>query len=94
MSCTRSRRGGRPNQPRLNSCSRGRSAICSGTTCSAKIERNIALLNLNGTHARAYAAMRASVSGMIAAGIEMTNELMKYGRMPPGMVSPPVMTSL
>ena len=55
--------------------------------------KNIALLNLNGTQASAYAAMSASVSGMIAAGMVMTNELMKYGRMPPGMVSPPVSTS-
>ena len=38
--------------------------------------------------------MHASTSGMIAAGIEMTNELMKYGAMPLGIVSPPLMTSV
>ena len=29
--------------------------------------------------------MSARTSGKIAAGIEITNELMKYGAMPPGM---------
>jgi len=37
--------------------------------------------------------MHARVSGKIAAGMAMAKELKKYGVMPLGMVSPPVMTS-
>ena len=38
--------------------------------------------------------MQAMTSGKIAAGIAMANELKKYGAMPLGIVSPPLMTSL
>ena len=84
--------GGMNPQPLLNSVRSGSSAIWIGTICSAKISRNRVLLHLNFTHARPYAAISAITSGTMAAGIEITNELMKYGAMPCGIVVPPLIT--
>ncbi len=57
--------------------SRGMSAICSGTTCSAKMMKKRTSLPLKRVRASAYAAMAASVTGMIVAGIVMASELIR-----------------
>ena len=68
--------------PPVNSCSSGISAICSGTICSAKMMKNSPSLPRNRTQASAYAAIAASASGMMVAGIVMASELTRYGIRP------------
>lgn len=63
---------------RVNICSSGMSAICSGTICSAKISTNRKFEPLNLIHANAYAAMDAMTSGNSVAGIAMASEFTKY----------------
>ena len=67
----------------VKSCSSGSSAICSGTTCSAKMAKNTNVLPRNGTQASAYAAIDAIASGNSAPGIVITNEFTKNGTEPP-----------
>ena len=61
----------------LKICSRGMSAICSGTICSAKINTKIAPDPRNLIHAKAYAAIVAMMIGNDAAGIAITSEFTK-----------------
>ena len=75
--------------PPENSWSSGTSAICSGTTCSAKMTKNIASLPRNRTQASAYAAIEAIASGKSVAGMVIASELTRYGIRPPLTPKPP-----
>ncbi len=75
--------------PPENSCSSGISAICSGTTWSAKITKKTVSLPLNRTQESAYAAIAAITSGKTVAGMLIASELTRYGSRPPLTPKPP-----